>query len=82
MCVCLSFHCNVRYHELVKMVLTLKLVRLEFYRGIFEEEYGDDAMGKTQECHISIKIKRRKFAIWSIWSNFDDSGYEKSYFQS
>ena len=63
MCVCLSFHCDVRYYELVKMVSTLKLVRLGFCGGIFGEENGDDAMDKTQACHISIKIKRRKFAI-------------------
>ena len=24
-----------------------------------------------------IKIKRRKFAIWNIWADFDDSGYKK-----
>ena len=53
MCVCLLFHCDARYHELVKMVSTLKLVRLGFYGGIFGEENGDDAMDKTQACHIS-----------------------------
>ena len=40
------FCCDARYHELVKWFSTLKLVRLEFYEGIFGEENEDDTMEK------------------------------------
>ena len=29
--------------------------------------------------HVIHQNKENKIAIWSIWSDFDDSGYEKSY---
>ena len=29
--------------------------------------------------HVTYQNEEKKFAIWSIWSDFDDSGYEKSY---
>ena len=43
MCVCLSFCC----HELAFAALNPSLFHLEFQRGIFGEENGDDAMEKT-----------------------------------
>ena len=29
--------------------------------------------------HVTYQNEEKKIAIWSIWSDFDDSGYEKSY---
>ena len=58
MCVCLSFRCDVHYHELAKWFSTLKLVRLEFYGGIFRGEIG--MMPLIKHRHVIYQKKEEK----------------------
>ena len=53
---------------------------LTILSGMSEGYFWEGKWGWCHEKNIGmsyIKIKRRSQAIWSTWSDFDDSGYEK-----